>query len=355
MNARIPVGLSQEEWNTVTEGLESHTSTVNDYRKVLNLLHSYDNGRLRITTMSHEDAEEYFRFLDERQEAGTLSPNTAHRYKATLRAISARIASNPDLWPDYKNPFSGLLKNEERKRTEYTMEMFPSSSDVAKLRAVLPKLDKEDALILRLMMNIGLTPTQVQNLKISNFTGRRRHESGPISVHLEEGTFLENTSKFWKESSYFLDNYPVRYVRRSSGRMITWSYTGTFCFSEDFEKSLLDYYSYTGESTDTRNFFLTSRHLEYNYRAMHHMLLSACQEAGISSCITPYQLSRYGLVRSYVMDQALRENDAGLREKLMKEDWIGDWKDRYPIPQRIQIESIQKTLGSDALLKIIGH
>ena len=39
----------------------------------------------------------------------------------------------------------------------------------------------------------------------------------------------------------------------------------------------------------------------------------------------------------------------------MKEDWIGDWKDRYPIPQRIQIESIQKTLGSDALLKIIGH
>ena len=88
---------------------------------------------------------------------------------------------------------------------------------------------------------------------------------------------------------------------------------------------------------------------------MHHMLLSACQTAGISSCITPYQLSRYGLVRSYLMDEALRENSQELRRQLMSEDWIGDWKDRYPIPQRIQIESMQNTLGEDSLLKIIGY
>ena len=122
MKNRTPEGLTSGQWSAVIEGLENRPSTVNDYRKVLNLLHAYGTGDFHISSLTREQAAEYFAYLDRRGSEGTLSDNTIHRYKATLRSIGTRIEKNPSLWPGYTNPFSGLVTNENRKRTEYSTE-----------------------------------------------------------------------------------------------------------------------------------------------------------------------------------------------------------------------------------------
>ena len=169
MKNRTPEGLTSGQWGAVIEGLENRPSTVNDYRKVLNLLHSYGNGAYHISSLTKEQASEYFSYLDRRGTDGTLSENTIHRYKATLRSIGTRIENHPSLWPGYINPFSGLVTNENRKRTEYRADMFADPAAIAKIRAVIPSLDREEQLILYFMMYLGFTPAQIQNLKISDF------------------------------------------------------------------------------------------------------------------------------------------------------------------------------------------
>ena len=358
MKNRTPDGLTSGQWTAVIEGLEHRPSTVNDYRKVLNLLHSYKDGEYRIDTMTKEQAEEYFAYLDQRQAEGTLSENTVHRYKATLRSIGTRIESHPDLWPGYHNPFSGLVTNENRKRTEYRTDMFANAEDIHRIHDTFDQLSKEERLILSFMMYLGLTPAQIQNLKISDFfllPGETRR----LAVRIGCGTFLEPTTKPWKESSYYLNNYPVKFVRSSHNRSITWDYTGTFVFSDSFAEELRNYYEFIGTSTDSRAFFLTARHLEFNYRAMHHMILGVCAAANVdSSAITPNLISRYGLVHAYLIDRAQRnpEDEAARNtaEPLLAFGNIGQWEERFPVPMQERIDSIQNHLGNDFLKKVVG-
>ena len=373
MKNRTPEGLTSGQWSAVIEGLENRPSTVNDYRKVLNLLHSYGNGAYHISSLTKEQASDYFAYLDRRGADGTLSENTIHRYKATLRSIGTRIESHPTLWPGYTNPFSGLVTNENRKRTEYRADMFADPAAIAKIRAVIPSLSKEEQLILFFMMFLGFTPSQIQNLKISDFF-TMPGENRRIGMRIKNGTFLEFTNHSWKESRYYLENYPVHYVRKSPNRSITWEYSGTVVFTPEFEERLRDFYEFTGISTDTRSFFLTARHLEFNYRAMHHMILNVCQAAQVSSKeITPNMISRYGMIHSYLLsenracskqlsalDSRTPEQEKELAEaerrirQLTAIGEIGCWTERYPVPLQERIDSIIRYLGKDFLYQAVG-
>ena len=94
----------------------------------------------KIPFLTREQAAEYFAYLDRRGAEGTLSDNTIHRYKATLRSIGTRIEKNPSLWPGYTNPFSGLVTNENRKRTEYREDMFADPEVIRKIFADEPRV-----------------------------------------------------------------------------------------------------------------------------------------------------------------------------------------------------------------------
>ena len=104
MKSRVPVGLTESQWDSIMDGLADHPSTMNDYRKIINLLHTYDNGRLHITSMTKQDAEDYFGMLEKRASDGEMSTNTVHRYEATLRSIGRRMQAHPETFPDYENP-----------------------------------------------------------------------------------------------------------------------------------------------------------------------------------------------------------------------------------------------------------
>ncbi len=377
----IPIGLTELEWETIIEGLNLKNATINDYRKVINLLHRFKNGTYRIQTISKEQADTYFSYLDERQQNDELSINTVHRYQATLRSIGTFMETKPDIWPNYKNPFSRLVRNETRARTRYSKETFANPSVVATLLNNLNKLDPQDQIIIGFMANLGMTPTQIQNLQVSCFDRRVRNPELPLTGEFDTGTFLEYTNRHYRLSPYRTGGYPVRYVKRSPNRTITWKYLGTFEFSEDYKNQLVDFYRNIGVSKDTRKFFMTQRHLEFNYRAMHHMIMLACKEAGIDSKdVTPYQLSLYGLIRSYLIDTsrrkketveatlALETNDArkaelnrqlttlnAIYEKLAETaPIIGYWQDRFPIPLEIQVKAIRKQMGVNFLLEAVG-
>ena len=379
MKDRTPDKLTPEQWAAVIQGLESRPSTINDYRKVLNLLHSFENGAFHIFEMTKEQAEAYFRYLDSRLADGTLSENTVHRYKATLRSLGARIEHHKTVCPGYVNPFSRLVTNENRKRTEYRENMFLAPETVQKLRSAFPRFAKEDRLILTMMMNLGLTPAQIHSLKINDFF-TLSGQTETLAVRINEGDFIEMTSSNWKDSPYYTNDYPVHYVRKSPNRSITWNYTGTYIFQPKFTEQLRDYYEYIGASTDMRSFFLTARHLEFNYRAMHHMILNCCKIADIDpSTITPNMISRFGMIHSYLIftctqeaealkqqiaeapEEAKAELSAKLEEterllSLHKADgFIGDWQDRFPIPLQERIDSIIRHLGTDFLNKAVGH
>ena len=169
MKNRTPAGFTSGQWEAVIEKLELNPNTVNDYRKVLNRLHDYNNGSLNIQTMTRDQAVEYFDYLDQLEKDGKMSPNTIHRYKATLRSVGAKMEGHPEFWPDYVNPFTRLVTNENRKRTEYTETMFADPDIIRKLLAPMDQYSKEDQLIFSFMANIGMSSAQIQNVQVDHF------------------------------------------------------------------------------------------------------------------------------------------------------------------------------------------
>lgn len=168
MVRKVPNGITPDQWEQLVIGLENNPSTVNDYRKVLNLLHSFENGRFHISNLSKDDAQYYFDVLDTRVQDGTLSANTAHRYKATLRSLGARLQQS-GIYENYRNPFSQLVKNEMRTPTVYDTSLFLSRSTISKLQNVIPSLPNDEALILQLMLYVGLTPAQIEDIRVKDF------------------------------------------------------------------------------------------------------------------------------------------------------------------------------------------
>lgn len=327
---RNPAGITAELWERILADLDPASSTVNDYRKVLNLMHSAGNGKYRILTMTTEEAVEYFGELDQRVENGVLSANTAHRYKATLRSLAKRIEQSGAV-EGYNNPFNGLLKNEKRPRTEFTTDMFVQTDTVQKIIRILPTIGTRNRGIIEMVLYIGLTPVQIQNIRVCDF---HRLDDGRLALDIDAGTFLEHGIKKPEESQLYLSGEPIEFVRAST-RGITWRYNGTFIFMESVSKLLYAHMPDVGINDDTRKFFLTSRHHEYTYRALHHLIREICQEAGVEENITPNQLALTGLVNGWYLDHT-------------PDNIYSSWE-RYPIPLQQTMDHIREQLPEEFL------
>ena len=376
MVRKVPNGITPDQWEQLVIGLETNPSTVNDYRKVLNLLHSFENGRFHISNLSKDDAQYYFAVLDSRVEDGTLSANTAHRYKATLRSLGARLQQS-GIYENYRNPFSQLVKNEMRTPTVYDTSLFLSRSTISKLQNVILSLPNDEALILQLMLYVGLTPAQIEDIRVKDF---HISPSGHLALDINAGTFREKVKDI-SQSAYTAPGSPVRFVRSNKNGSITWEYKAAFEFFEDFAEKLRYHTASLGTNDDDRPYFLTSRHLPYNYRAVHHLVLTAADLAGIPrEDITPNKISLIGLVHSQLLDvnlprhaeidRSLRRRDISPEERqsliseqkeiekifipLAKQGWIGNWSARYPIPMQERMDAIVDQLGIDTVLKILG-
>lgn len=339
--SRIPKGLNPQQWASIVHGLELQPTTINDYRKVLNLLHTYNNGQYHILSMNKEDALNYYNYLDARVQDHSLSANTAHRYKATLRSLGTRIDQQAEQFPNYQNPFTQLVKNEYRKRTSYETVSFADAASIDKIRKQYYTLHTQEAFIIELMINLGLTPRQIEQIRLCDF----KDTDKGLCLSIPDGNDA----------------------------------VATYMFFGPFANDLKKYYSDLGHSDSTQNLFLTSRHLPYSYRAVHHVVQTISQEAGLEEPVTPYQLSLYGMIHSYLLDASVREH-AQLDQQLTttsdpetmhrihqeinrlesvfiplaKKSWLGNWQNHYPYTMQKQIDAMMDQLGIEKILHIVG-
>ena len=372
MSKRIPIGFTQQQWQTIIDDLGSNSSTANDYRKVLNLLQNYKNGEYQITSLTKEQAKEYYDYLDKKEANGLLSKNTVHRYKATLRSLGARMEKHQDVFPNYVNPFARLVKNEKRSRTAYTKDMFLDPSVISMIRNSLSKLEYEEVLVLTFLMDLGLTPRQIEEIQVCDFV----QEKDELVLNVPATQFTERKD----DNLEINDSLPIKLVHKSVNGNTTWKYAPKFSFFSSFSEVLKEHIPTLGSNSDTRPFFLTARHMKYSYRVIHHVVTTIMDKIGLGNrSITPYQLSLYGIVRSYLLDENLRlhaildqqlakEEDVIKRSEILskikevesifiplaKQSWIGNWKQQYPLPMLLQINAIKKQLGDDFLLEVVG-
>ena len=374
---KVPLGLSAEQWNAIMDGLDSHPSTVNDYRKIINLLHSYKNGKYHIISMTHEEARDYFKMLDEKVEDGALSINTCHRYQATLRAIGSRIENHPEVFPGYKNPFSGILHNEVRSSTKYTEKTFARATDIRKMIGVLPGFPSEKQLLLEMMLYLGLRPKQVENIRLSDFTVNPNSPDKELILTIPDGRYVEKNNRMNRPIQ---ENELTKLRRTSLNGNRLWDIQAVFRFYAPFSNKLKANHPDLGKTTDDDFYFETSRHHPYTYRALHHFVQEVCIKAGLDpNAVTPYQLSLFGSINSYLLFSILRDEQQ-LRKRLPKaksrdehnrilgelhevnarflplanNGWIGCWVMEYPLSREKIINDIKAQLGRDFLLKAVG-
>lgn len=316
MEQKLPSKFTQPEWDTLTSDLQSHPTTIDDYRKILNILHSYDHGKFDIHSMTLEDAKEYFDHLDYRVRMGTLSSRTAQRYKATLRSIATRMSHHHKQFPHYTNPFKNLIPHEVRYKTDYTEMEFVSHQDIQKMMSVLPSFHETEQFLFLFLVQIGLTPAQIQGIKILDFY-YTPDERLLLSCTQKQGGFL---------------NYQ---------------------FTDSFAKELMDKVPSLGKNHDNRHFFLTPRHSSYSHRVLYSTIQSICTRANLLP-IKPSQLVLYGMVRSFLIHTTPME-DKEHYDYLRQMEVIGDWDTRIPSNIQSQIIAIQKQLGPVALWRIVGY
>ncbi|MBR3358700.1 MAG: hypothetical protein IKG46_12855 [Solobacterium sp.] len=364
MTAKAPNGLSEVQWEAITGDLNVSPSTKNDYRKVVERLHAHQNHRYSILTMTHSDAVEYFRYLEE--ESG-LSVNTVHRYEATLRSIGMHMEKARSVFPDYRNPFRGILKKEVRTRSVYSRKDFLSPEHVRKILNVLPQLSKAEQLIMELMILNGFLPRHICSLSIRDF----RMSGGVLSVTFSEGLLRSREPH---------KNRNLKKKSESAAGVVTWESRASFRFFDESAKIIMDYIPDIGRNNDTRPFFMTSRHRPYTYHSIHHLVRTVCELAGLSDrSITPQQLSMYGTIHTYMMETELHKHNRLTREikketspqaglalekelaacesvflPLAKLGWIGCWDQDFPACMAEKIRDIRSQLGDDILYQIIG-
>ena len=359
MNSRVPTYFTEEEWLNLMKDLENRPSTINDYRKVLNLLGKQYN----IKEMTPADGRQYFNQL----EASTLSPNTIHRYQATLRSIGMKMEKHPQLYPGYKNPFANILHNEVRKPSTYNKEMFANPSDIQKIKQVLPSLPLDKQLIITFMLEIGMMPKHIQALRVCDF----KRFNNEVLLTYKDGPYITQEE---------IQSPTLRNKKVSSTKTITYDCYPTFHFFDEYSKLLFKKLPTLGVNDDTRYFFLTSRHQPYSYRAIHHLVQDVCTKAGLApDAVTPMQLSYFGSIHSYLLtrevsrinklnnelenetdEHVIRAIQNRIKEseyefvELAKIDWIGTFDSGYPYSRLRMIQSIRKQLGEDFLKKVLG-
>lgn len=362
MNQKVPNGLLELQWKAIIQGLEEHPNTINDYRKVVNLLHAYDHGKFRIYRLTKEEAKEYFDYLE--KESG-LSPNTIHRYEATLRSIGQRMENQNAIFRDYENPFKGLIKNEVRKRTQFTKDMFANPSTIELFYKALADEPLKYRLIFQMMMEIGLSAKDICNLKVNQFSLSSNKED--LYLTFEDKTI--HTKKSINEDFYDVTKHSLN----KNGKH-QYTTTVTWYFYKDASEDLKQYLKDVGTNTDDRPFYLTSRHKPYTYRSLHQVMKDILRKAEISDSLTPNQLHLFGMVHSYLISEELKYyhqiKTTTTKEKnekwnvllkqsetmfyyLSKTGWHGSYKKYYPLSFKEDVDAIEKEFGKNFLYDIV--
>ena len=349
MKDKLPAGFTQEEWNAVTEDLREHPGTVNDYRKVLSRFHAYGYD---IKTITPEEADRFFRMLEKEAQEGRLSQNTVHRYQVTLRAVANRMQKS-SLFAGYENPFAGMIRKERRTKRKYTEQNFADPAVIAKLIRQIPSFPVSRQILYESMCLLGLFPHQLEKIKISDF--RDASDSRKIRLFLQE------------------EETPARSARKRIPET-------SFTFFEEYTARLRQNNPQLGHIDDTRNYFLTSRHLPYTYRSIYQAVRNLCLRAGLDeNAVTPYQLSLYGIMRSYILDKEIRRHSAldllleragseneirRIRREtakceavlipLARTGWIGTWDRRYPASRMKIIHAIIQQRSEEDLYRLMG-
>jgi hypothetical protein len=52
MTQSLPAGLNDQQWSAMMRTLQDHPATMNDYRKVINLLYAWHDGQYSILTIT---------------------------------------------------------------------------------------------------------------------------------------------------------------------------------------------------------------------------------------------------------------------------------------------------------------
>ena len=375
MTQSLPAGLNDQQWSAMMRTLQDHPATMNDYRKVINLLYAWHDGQYSILTITPQAARDYFDHLDEKAKDGTLSANTVHRYKATLRAAGSRIAACPSLFPGYQNPFAGIMHNEIRARTTYQKDTFAHPADIRTMIRVLPKLPAKKQILLECMIYMGLKPKQLENIRLDSFTINPRNEK-ELLLTFDDGTYLEKKTT----GRRVMPDARMKLISRSASGTATWQVTAVWRFFGDYSRKLRAYHLGIGSQKEDRPFFLTSRKQAYSYRALHSLLAETCTQAGLNpNAITPYQLYLYGTIRSKLifdslLDQkrlrASMDTSKSRAEKnhiltemrqlendflpLIEDGWIGGWYKEYPADRKALVDEIAVQMGNDFLKEAIG-
>ena len=375
MTQSLPAGLNDQQWSAMMRTLQDHPATMNDYRKVINLLYAWHDGQYSILTITPQAARDYFDHLDEKAKDGTLSANTVHRYKATLRAAGSRIAACPSLFPGYQNPFAGIMHNEIRARTTYQKNTFAHPADIRTMIRVLPKLPAKKQIMLECMIYMGLKPKQLENIRLDSFTINPRNEK-ELLLTFNDGTYLEKKTT----GRRVMPDARMKLISRSASGTATWQVTAIWRFFGDYSRKLRAYHLGIGSQKEDRPFFLTSRKQAYSYRALHSLLAETCTQAGLNpNAITPYQLYLYGTIRSKLifdslLDQkrlrASMDTSKSRAEKnhiltemrqlendflpLIEDGWIGGWYKEYPADRKALVDEIAAQMGNDFLKEAIG-
>lgn len=375
MTQSLPAGLNDQQWSAMMRTLQDHPATMNDYRKVINLLYAWHDGQYSILTITPQAARDYFDHLDEKAKDGTLSANTVHRYKATLRAAGSRIAACPSLFPGYQNPFAGIMHNEIRARTTYQKDTFAHPADIRTMIRVLPKLPAKKQILLECMIYMGLKPKQLENIRLDSFTINSRNEK-ELLLTFDDGTYLEKKTT----GRRVMPDARMKLISRSASGTATWQVTAVWRFFGDYSRKLRAYHLGIGSQKENRPFFLTSRKQAYSYRALHSLLAETCTQAGLNpNAITPYQLYLYGTIRSKLifdslLDQkrlrASMDTSKSRAEKnhiltemrqlendflpLIEDGWIGGWYKEYPADRKALVDEIAAQMGNDFLEEAIG-
>ncbi|MEE8807946.1 MAG: hypothetical protein SOI44_05945 [Lactimicrobium sp.] len=375
MTQSLPAGLNDQQWSAMMRTLQDHPATMNDYRKVINLLYAWHDGQYSILTITPQAARDYFTQLDEKAKDGTLSANTVHRYKATLRAAGSRMAACPSVFPGYQNPFAGIMHNEIRSRTAYSRDMFADPGDIRALIHILPKLPEKKQILLEFMMHIGLKPKQMESIHVNSFIYNPRNEK-ELLMAFEDGTYLEKKTTGRRT----MPSDRMKLESRSTSGSTTWQVTAVWRFFGDYARKLNAYHPGLGTQKEARPFFLTSRKQAYSYRALHSLLADTCTQAGLNpNAVTPYQLYLYGTIRSKLIFDSLTDqkhlrasmdSSRSRAEKnhilsemrqlendflpLIEAGWIGGWYKEYPADRKVIVDEIAAQMGNDFLSEAVG-
>ncbi len=372
MKQVLPKGITQEQWAAITHGLQDHPSTLNDYRKIMNLFYSW-NQSSNLTETTKENAEDYFAYLEERANSGEMSANTVHRYQATLRAVGSRMEANQEVFPGFVNPFAGILHNEVRKKTTFSADDFVSPDIIRKIMKVIPTFPEDKQIVLEMMLYIGLRPYHIENLRYSNFK-KNPNNPNELLMSFVDGSYVKKFNRYEKPQKSMVLSSTSRNGNETYQVLATWK------FFDAYSKKLLSLYPELGISNSDTPLFVTKRKQSYGYRPIHNLVQEACTRASLKpTAATPYQLSLYGSVHSkLVYDSTLEQRrlkttisratsrvetnraSSKLREvndeflRLVENGWIGGWVQDYPRNREIRLQEMTKQLGPNILHQILG-